>query len=1563
MLVRAVVAWVVLGAAVATAQGPDLAAAALELLDPASGARLTRSAFGKTVRARVAVSNLGSDAALDVSVALLVSDDASFSLLGDTWVCHEVVPSIPAGAMPVMVTLDCPLPEVSGAGVPFTSGDYHLLALADATGALVEADEVNNGARLGPFPLAAPGPDLLVPMVLAPSVAGAGEAVLIERVLRNEGGRDAPSTPYRYVASRDPQVSPDDEPLALLDGGTAVTPGAVQLTAGQGETATDLVQLPATLAPGTWFIGCVVDATGLLTEEDEQNNARTSAPVTVVAAGLRVAGDQLPGAVEGRPYAFRLAAQGAQGPLTWSLVAGSGQLPLGFQLAADGLVAGTPTSAGASAFSVRVTDGVTETTARLALQVMSPLAPLEVLTEALPPVQAGPGATYAAALAAIGGRPPYAWRVVGGTLPAWLSLSAEGTLAGAVPTTLAAQVLRVTLEVEDAHQARARREFALALEPSPGFSLRTAWLEDAVVGQPWSHAVVVENADGSPVATPLRFVLSGALPEGVAFEANDDGAAFLGTPAAAGDFPLRLGVEDALGRRSEAHYVLRVHPARTQVRVVGLPPRVSPGEELSFRFLLATQRVASWRLVAGALPAGLALGADGVVSGRLAADEPSGRWDLVVEGIDARGFAGLGAVTLLVEPAPAGCSGSGTSLGPGVLGLLLLGFARAGRRRAAMGTLTVLGLVALPAVAQPTGYQVSGPVAASYEPLTGGAAVTPGSWLELPFPVRLAGTTYTSVAMSQFGYLAFTGSSTAASANQGIPFVSTSTFQPRTFLAPWWDALHPALAYRTRVTGQAPHRVVAFEWDGAGANTPTPRISFQVEVSEGSGRLRFRYSPDVPLSASASVGVQLAPGSGTPGLFCATTASCTAPQYPAGQVLEFAPPEDLLVDEVGVPLVLHAGATVPLSARVVNAGGRDVVGAVVRFVLSADAVLDASDAVLGSAAGASVTGPGDARVLALGTVPAGAAPGAAWVLAQVDPDGVLLESAETNNVSAPVAITVAPAAPDVAPGGVQSPSAATPGATLMVSRTIENVGSASMPASRVTWLLSSNAAVSVADRPLGSARLVATLGVGAVDTLTETVVLPADLAPGAYWLGVCANYDPAALPAFGIEEVSLLNNCATASAATVVTGGPLGVVTASLLAATALVPYGAWLTAQGGSGDYAWTATAPLPRGLELSSAGELRGTPVEAGRFVVAVRVTSGSATASATLELEVRDEAPLRVVSGSLPPAREGEAYVALLAASGGQGPLAWSLASGAVLPGGLVLASDGAVTGRPTQPGRFAFGVEVRDAQAALATAEVELLVLGDATLRFIDRRLPPAVLGQAWSAPLEVAGGAPPYRVRVVRLQELPLDATDEPGVPVSEGAVLEPLGLAQEPGTPARLAGTPRRVGRFALRFEVTDAAGASAGAEEELLVTAAEPLVITTEALPDARAEVMYEARVAASVPGVEFSLPCVRHAESASVYACVALESGARLPPDLVLLGNGTIAGRPLDLGATSPATYTFLVKATATDGRRAVKALSITVRPKASGGCSTAGLGAWAGAALALAVRRRRRGGCDLE
>ena len=66
------------------------------------------------------------------------------------------------------------------------------------------------------------------------------------------------------------------------------------------------------------------------------------------------------------------------------------------------------------------------------------------------------------------------------------------------------------------------------------------------------------------------------------------------------------------------------------------------------------------------------------------------------------------------------------------------------------------------------------------------------------------------------------------------------------------------------------------------------------------------------------------------------------------------------------------------------------------------------------------------------------------------------------------------------------------------------------------------------------------------DTVSESVTLPADLVAGSYWLGVCANYDPAATPAFGVPETSLLDNCVASPVATQVARGALAITTTSL---------------------------------------------------------------------------------------------------------------------------------------------------------------------------------------------------------------------------------------------------------------------------------------------------------------------------------------------------------------------------------------------------------------------------------
>jgi len=85
--------------------------------------------------------------------------------------------------------------------------------------------------------------------------------------------------------------------------------------------------------------------------------------------------------------------------------------------------------------------------------------------------------------------------------------------------------------------------------------------------------------------------------------------------------------------------------------------------------------------------------------------------------------------------------------------------------------------------------------------------------------------------------------------------------------------------------------------------------------------------------------------------------------------------------------------------------------------------------------------------------------------------------------------------------------------------------------------------------------------------------------------------------------------------------------------------------------------------------------------------------------------------VLSSSLPGGQVDEAYSAALEASGGEAPLSWSVASGA-LPEGLGLdAGSGALSGTPAQSGSFSFTVQVEDAFERVATKALSLSVAGD------------------------------------------------------------------------------------------------------------------------------------------------------------------------------------------------------------------------------------------------------------
>jgi hypothetical protein len=108
-----------------------------------------------------------------------------------------------------------------------------------------------------------------------------------------------------------------------------------------------------------------------------------------------------------------------------------------------------------------------------------------------------------------------------------------------------------------------------------------------------------------------------------------------------------------------------------------------------------------------------------------------------------------------------------------------------------------------------------------------------------------------------------------------------------------------------------------------------------------------------------------------------------------------------------------------------------------------------------------------------------------------------------------------------------------------------------------------------------------------------------------------------------------------------------------------------------------------LPPRLILSLAGEIYGTPSQEGSYQIGLMVkdsASPPATATASLPLTVSSDPSLRITTDVLPITTLGFAYSAVLQATGGEGPVTWSIAQGQ-LPAGLFLdASTGAITGMP-------------------------------------------------------------------------------------------------------------------------------------------------------------------------------------------------------------------------------------------------------------------------------------------
>jgi hypothetical protein len=203
------------------------------------------------------------------------------------------------------------------------------------------------------------------------------------------------------------------------------------------------------------------------------------------------------------------------------------------------------------------------------------------------------------------------------------------------------------------------------------------------------------------------------------------------------------------------------------------------------------------------------------------------------------------------------------------------------------------------------------------------------------------------------------------------------------------------------------------------------------------------------------------------------------------------------------------------------------------------------------------------------------------------------------------------------------------------------------------------------------------------------------------------------------------------------------------------------------------TSGAPPP-GLSLINNSFINGVPTQLGDFSFDVNVQDGASppqTAQATVTLHVLPKPPV-VTLVQFPRGIVGRAYSASLAAQFGTPPYSWSISSGN-LPPGLVLDSQGEITGPPTGAGTFSFTALVTDSGAPVQTAT------GNFSIQ---------ILAHALGRNDSIATATP------VTSAMLPLNASISPfSDPSTNGSDGDYYSLTANPGTPVSVAVVARRL--------------------------------------------------------------------------------------------------------------------------------------------------------------------------
>jgi len=405
-----------------------------------------------------------------------------------------------SGTLPPGLTIDSGTGIISG--IPTSSGTY--------TFTTTVTDAFNdNGSKSLSLIVAAPPAPVIITSSVSSGVAGTAYAQTISVTLG--------VSPYVFT------IMAGALPTGLTIDSASGTISGTPTTAGSS-SFTVLV---------TDHIGAVANRAYTMTVSSPSNPTITSA--------------SLSNGTTGASYIQVLTASGGSSPYTFSIQ--SGTLPAGLSLdAPSGTISGTPSAAGTSTVSFKVTDSATNNSTRtLSITVVAAALP-QITTSSLN--NGIVGTTYAQVVSGVNGVPPYTFTVSSGSLPAGLSMNASTGVISGTPTT--AGTSNPVFTITDSVSGSSSKSLPIQIIQPTAPVITTASLPNGTVNATYAQAIVV-----SPGVAPYTFaVASGTLPAGLTLNASS--GILSGTPTTAATSTFTLSATDAISAVATQAYTLTV---------------------------------------------------------------------------------------------------------------------------------------------------------------------------------------------------------------------------------------------------------------------------------------------------------------------------------------------------------------------------------------------------------------------------------------------------------------------------------------------------------------------------------------------------------------------------------------------------------------------------------------------------------------------------------------------------------------------------------------------------------------------------------------------------------------------------------------------------------------------------------------------------------------------------------------------------------------------------------------------------------------------------------------------